>query len=126
MPAQRSREDEDDDIRVSRRYDAEHPKTNWATIIVQGIAQLIVFGALAVGYVVTNERWKGGVDENLRNLTAINEAQNQINLRLATAIDKLNENVQVLGRNQERVIALLESHMTQEGQATAKQENLRR
>jgi hypothetical protein len=92
-------------------------KINWTSVVVQAIAQALILGGLAVGYIVTNERWKGGVDENLRNLTAINLAQNQINLRLASAIDKLNENVQILGRNQERVITLLESHMDQSGQA---------
>ena len=99
------------------RYIEVPNKINWTSVVVQAIAQALILGGLAVGYIVTNERWKGGVDENLRNLTAINLAQNQINIRLATAIDKLNDNVQILGRNQERVITLLESHMDQSGQA---------
>jgi hypothetical protein len=97
-----------------RYIEAPH-KINWASVIVQAIAQALILGGLAVGYIVTNERWKGGVDENLKNLTSINLAQTAINLRLASAIDKLNENIQILGRNQERVITLLETHMSQTG-----------
>lgn len=108
----------------------EHPKTNWTTIVVQAIAQILVLGGLAVGYVVTNERWKGGVDENLKNLTQINQQQTAINEQLRTAIEKLNENIQILSRNQERVITLLESHMNIQGQSqsqtTIKQEGVRR
>jgi hypothetical protein len=107
------------------RYIELPNKINWTSVIVQAIAQALILGGLAVGYIVTNERWKGGVDENLKNLTSINLAQTAINLRLASAIDKLNENVQILGRNQERVITLLETHMSQTGQA-ARMDQFRR
>ena len=123
MPTPRQREGPDDESPC--RYIEVPHKINWTSVVVQVIAQALVLGGLGIGYVITNERWKGGVDENLKNLTAINLAQNQINLRLATAIDKLNENVQVLGRNQERVITLLESHMDQSGQAP-RPESMRR
>jgi len=120
-----SKQAEDDD-RVEARYQREHPATNWTTIVVQAIAQILVLGGLAVGYVVTNERWKGGIDQQLVNLTAINLTQTAINDRLRTAIEKLNENIQILSRNQERVIALLETHMTAAKDPIVRQEPIRK
>lgn len=93
------------------RYVMESPKIHWQSIILQAIAQIIVLGGLAIGYVVSNERWKGGIDANMANLVIINSQQMEINQQLRVAIEKMSENVSILSRNQERVVALLEMHM---------------
>jgi hypothetical protein len=97
------------------RYVMESPKIHWQSIILQAIAQIIVLGGLAIGYVISNERWKGGIDANMNNLVIINSQQTQVNQQLRVAIEKLNENISILSRNQERVVALLEIHMTTPG-----------
>jgi len=101
-----------DDEETPCRYVMESPKIHWQSIILQAIAQIIVLGGLTIGYVISNERWKGGIDANMANLVVINSQQMQINQQLRVAIEKMNENVSILSRNQERVVALLEIHMT--------------
>jgi hypothetical protein len=91
-------------------------KINWTMIIVQAVAQIIVLGGLAVGYVTTNEKWKGGVEANIANLAEVNQAQAQINERLRIAIEKLSDSMNLLSQNQERVITLLEYHVGESGQ----------
>ena len=91
-------------------------KINWSAIIVQVVAQVIVLGGLLVGYVITNERWKGGIDANIKNLNAANVAQAITNERLRIAIEKLSDSIANQAKLDERVIALLEYHMNESGQ----------
>jgi hypothetical protein len=84
---------------------------NWSVVIVQAIAQILVLGSVAIGYVVVTERWKGGVDANLSNLTAVNITQAAINERLAKSIEKLSDSLDILSSNQAKVISLLEYHI---------------
>ena len=84
---------------------------NWQVIIVQAIVQLIVLGSVAVGYVIVNEKWKGGVDAVLTNLNEVNKAQMVTNQRLADAIAKLSETVNILSLNQQHVVTLMDYHM---------------
>jgi hypothetical protein len=96
-----------------KTYERRELKTpiHWETIIVQGIIQIVLFGGLCISYAMINERWKGAVDADLRNLTAINSNQAIVNNDLRMAISKLSESIQMLSNNQQRVIALLEVHM---------------
>lgn len=84
---------------------------NWTAVIVQAFAQIVVLGGLLVGYVITNERWKGGVDVTINNLVQLNKIQSIINDKLEQSIDQLKENQLVLSQNQMRVATLLELHM---------------
>ena len=97
-----------------RSYHIETQKINWTVIIVQGLVQMIALGGLLVGYALTNERWKGGIDVSLNNLRAINVQQSILNERLRIAIEKISDNMTMLSNNQQKVITLLEMHMSQD------------
>ena len=84
---------------------------HWESVIVQGIIQLIIFGGLCVSYALINERWKGSVDADLRNLASTNVVQKETNVDMRLAIAKLSDSIAILSQNQQRVIALLEVHM---------------
>jgi hypothetical protein len=106
-------EREDREDREKHEYHIDSMKINWTVVVVQAIVQVIVLGGLLVGYIVTNERWKGGIDANMTNLTSINTQQSIINTQLRDAVEKLKDNIQILSSNQEKVVTLLEMHMNQ-------------
>lgn len=84
---------------------------DWTMVMVQGLIQLILFGSMVIGYALSNERWKGGIDASIQNFILINATQVETNTRLQLAIEKLSDSINILSSNQQRVIALLEIHM---------------
>jgi hypothetical protein len=84
---------------------------NWTSIMIEAVVQVIILGALMVGYVITNERWKGGVDATIQNLVVANQLQLEVNVKLQTAVEKLSDSVNILTTNQQKVLTLLEYHM---------------
>lgn len=87
---------------------------NWTVVIVQAVVQVIVLGSLLVGYIITNERWKGGIDANMVNFNIVNKTQLETNQRLEVAISKLSDSVGILSNNQAKVLTLLEYHMAED------------
>jgi len=96
------------------RYEHQYSSINWTVVIVQAVVQVIVLGTLLVGYIITNERWKGGIDANILNYNAVNKAQLETNQRLQIAIEKLSDSINILAANQAKVIALVEYHMAED------------
>lgn len=87
------------------------PGINWTTVVVQAVVQVLMVGSLLVGYIITNEHWKGAIDANITNLAEANKAQAITNERLRIATEQLTISVRLISENQQRVIALLEYHM---------------
>jgi len=84
---------------------------HWQTVIVQGVLQLVLFGGMCISYALVNERWKGGVDADIKNLIMADTVQKETNVDIRLAIAKLTDSIGILSQNQQRVIALLEVHM---------------
>jgi hypothetical protein len=91
----------------------EH-KIDWLTIVLQGVAQIIVVGTFFLSYIVVTARWQGGVDAQLKALTEANVNQAITNERLRLAIEKIGDSMSTIANNQAGIIKLLDYHMQQD------------
>ena len=86
-------------------------RIDWIRIIIE----LLVVASLLIGYIISNERWKGGVEEQLKQfeLSRERQLQNQkdTNQVVAAAIIKLTDNMTVIAGTQQKVVGLLDQHM---------------
>jgi len=89
-------------------------KINWMTILLQGVAQIIIVGGFLISYIVVTARWQGGVDAQIKALTESNINQTVTNERLRFAIEKIGDSMNVIASNQQSVIKMLDYHMQQD------------